>query len=78
MSWKEFENNIYLDIEKTKKMDNYNFMNILVIINTITTSFSFDNINDEKERSYNIKKILDSKNINYINGVEGLKSIGKK
>jgi len=59
-------------------MDNHSFMNLIVIIYTNTSSFSFDNVNDEKDRSYSIKKIIEPKNLFYINGVEGLKSIGKK
>ena len=59
-------------------MDNHSFMNIIVIINTNSNSFNFDNVNDEKDRSYSIKKIIETKNLFYINGTEGLKSMGKK
>ncbi len=78
VSRKEFENNIFSDINKAKSMDNHSFINIIVIIYTNTSSFNFDNVNDEKDRNYSIKKIIELKNLFYINRVEGLKSIEKK
>ena len=59
-------------------MDNYQYMNIIVLIYCNSYNFSFDQVNEEKERNYNIKKILDSKNLFFINGLEGLKTLSKK
>ena len=78
MSWKDYENSIHLDISKVKKIDNYSFTNLVVLIYSNSNSFSFDIVNDDKERIYNIKKILDPKNLIYINGTEGLKNNSKK
>ena len=59
-------------------MDNYQYMNIIVLIYCNNNNFSFDTVNEDKERSYNIKKIVDPKNLFFINGIEGLKSSSKK
>ena len=59
-------------------MDNYQYMNIIVLVYCNNNHFSFDTVNEEKERNYNIKKILDSKNLFFINGLEGLKALSKK
>ena len=78
ISWKDYENSIYIDINKVKKMDNYNYVNILILLFTNSSSFGFDNFNEDKERSYNIKRAVDNKNIFIINGLEGLKSTCRK
>ena len=78
ISWKDLESSIYMDITKAKKMDNYQFVNIVVLIYANSSSFSFDNVSEDRERNYNIKKIVDPKNIFYIAGSEGLKNIAKK
>ncbi len=78
LTWKEYENSIYIDITKIKKMDNYKFVNILILLFSPTSSFSFDNYNEDRERSYNIKKIVDSKNIYCVYGQDGLKNIARK
>lgn len=77
ISWKDFENSIYSDINKIKKMDNYPFVNILTLIFS-PPSFNFDNVNEDKDRVYAIKKILEPKNLHYIPGSDALKSIAKK
>lgn len=78
ITWKDFENSIFLDISKVKKMDNYQWLNIISLIFTTNNSFSFDSVNEDKERNYSLKKIIDPKNIYYINGNEGLKNISKR
>lgn len=78
VAWKDYENSIYIDTSKAKKMDNYSFFNIIVLIYTNSPGFSFDNHNEDKERNYNIKKIIDPKNLYYISGADGLKNISKK
>ena len=77
-SWKEVENSYFSEISKVKTMDNYQYMNIIVLIYCNNNNFSFDTVNEDKERSYNIKKIVDPKNLFFINGIEGLKSSSKK
>ena len=78
MSWREYENAIFIDISKCKKFEKSENMNIVVIIITNASSFNFDNVNDEKDKLYSIKKILDPKNLYYLNGLENLKNISKK
>jgi hypothetical protein len=78
ISYKDYENSIFSDIQKAKKMDNYTFTNVLVFIFTNSQSFNFESLNDEKEKSYSIKKALDPKNLHYIVGSDGLKAIAKK
>lgn len=78
ISWKDFENSIFIDINKAKKMDNYQFVNLVVVIFCNTSSFTFDNVSEDGQRSYNIKKMVDPKNIFYIAGTDGLKNISKK
>lgn len=78
ITWKDYENSIYMDINKAKKMDNYPFVNIIVLIYSNVSSFSFDNVNEDKERGYAIRKLLDPKNLYYVNSTEGLKSISRK
>lgn len=78
VSWREFENSIFIDISKCKKIEKSEFLNIVVIIITNSSSFNFDNVNDEKDKIYSIKKILDAKNLIYINGLENLKSNARK
>jgi hypothetical protein len=56
-SWKEVENSYFSEISKVKTMDNYQYMNIIVLIYCNNNNFSFDTVNEDKERSYNIKKI---------------------
>lgn len=77
-SWKEVENGIYSEIAKVRTMDNYTFMNILLLIYCNNSSFTFDSVIEDKERAFNIKKVVDPKNIFYINGLEGLKTASKK
>ncbi len=78
ISWREFENSIFIDISKCKKIEKNEFLNIIVLIITNSNSFNFENVNDEKDKIYSIKKILDPKNLFYINGLETLKTISKK
>jgi hypothetical protein len=78
ISWKDIESSTYADISKTKSMDNYQFLNIIVLVYCSNNNFSFDNVIEEKERNYNIKKIIDPKNLFFINGLEGLKAVSKK
>lgn len=78
ISWKEVENSTFADISKAKTMDNYQYMNIIVLIYCNNSNFTFDSVNEEKERNYNIRKIIDPKNILFINGLEGLKALSKK
>lgn len=51
-------------------------MNIIVVVFS-ETSFSFDSVTTEKERPYNIKKIIDPKNLFYIRSTDNLKSPAK-
>ena len=76
--WKEIESSTYAEIAKTKSMDNYQYMNVIVLIYCNSSSFTFDSVIEEKERNSNIKKIVDPKNIFFINGLEGLKTVSKK
>jgi hypothetical protein len=78
ISWKDIESSTFADISKTKSMDNYQFLNIIVLVYCSNNNFSFDNVIEEKERNYNIKKIIDPKNLFFINGLEGLKAVSKK
>jgi hypothetical protein len=78
ISWKDIESSTYADISKTKSMDNYQFLNLIVLVYCSNNNFSFDNVIEEKERNYNIKKIIDPKNLFFINGLEGLKAVSKK
>ncbi len=78
ISWKDIESSTYADISKTKSMDNYQFLNIIVLVYCSNNNFSFDNVIEEKERKHNIKKIIDPKNLFFINGLEGLKGVSKK
>ena len=78
ISWKDIESSTYTDLSKTKTMDNYQYMNIVVLVYCNSNNFSFDNVIEEKERNYNIKKIIDPKNLFFINGLEGLKALNKK
>jgi hypothetical protein len=78
ISWKDIESSTYADISKTKSMDNYQFLNIIVLVYCSNNNFSFDNVIEEKERNHNIKKIIDPKNLFFINGLEGLKGVSKK
>jgi hypothetical protein len=77
ISWKEYENAIYNEINKIKKVDKLQYSNIVVLIYHNQSSFSFDNFSDDKERPYSIRKLLDPKNLYYINQ-DGLKGISKK
>lgn len=78
ITWREFENSIFIDISKCKKIEKTEFLNIVVIIITNSSSFTFDNVNDEKDKIYSIKKILEPKNLFYINGLDSLKAAAKK
>lgn len=78
ISWREFENSIFIDISKCKKIEKSEFLNIVVILITNSSSFNFDSVNDEKDKIYSIKKILDPKNLIYINGLDSLKANAKK
>lgn len=78
VSWKDTENSIYADLSRTKSMDNYPFLNIIVLVYCSNNNFSFDNVIEDKERNYNIRKIIDPKNLFFINGLEGLKAVSKK
>ena len=77
VSLKDYENSIFSEITKIKKSDNYSFTNIVLIIYN-NTNYTFDSYSEDKERPYNLKKVIDSKNIFYIYGVDGLKNISKK
>ena len=78
MSWKDVENSIFSDISKAKNMDNYQYMNIIVLVYCNNSNFTFDNVIEDKERNSSLRKIVDPKNIFYINGLEGLKTLSKK
>ncbi len=78
VSWREFENSIFINIIKCKKMEKSEFVNIVVILITNSSSFNFESVNDEKDKIYSIKKILDAKNLIYINGLDNLKANSKK
>lgn len=78
VSWKEYENSIYIDITKCKKIEKSEFVNVVVIIITNSSSFNFESINDEKDKFYSIKKLLEPKNLIYVNGIENMKNISKK
>jgi hypothetical protein len=78
ISLKDYENSIFTEITKIKKSDNYPFTNIVLLIYNNNSSFIFDSYSEDKERPYNLKKVIDLKNIFYINGVDGLKTIAKK
>jgi hypothetical protein len=78
VAWKEVESNIYAEISKAKTMDNYAYMNIITLIYCSSGNFNFDSVIEDKERAFAIKKAVDPKNIFYINGVDGLKSLSKK
>ena len=78
ISFKDYESSIFIEISKIKKSDNYPFTNIVLLIYNSNSSFTFDSYSEDKERSHNLKKLIDFKNIFYINGVDGLKTIAKK
>ena len=78
ISWKEYENSIYIEIAKCKKLEKSEYVNVVVLIITNSSSFNFDSINDEKDKFYSIKKLLEPKNLFYINGIENMKNISKK
>jgi hypothetical protein len=78
ISFKDYESSIFIEISKIKKSDNYPFTNIVLLIYNSNSSFTFDSYSEDKERSHNLKKLIDLKNIFYINGVDGLKTIAKK
>lgn len=78
VSWREFENSIFIDIQKCKKLEKNDHANIVVIIIANSSSFNLDHVNDEKDKIYSIRKSLDVKNLFYINGLESLKSWAKK
>jgi hypothetical protein len=77
ITWKDYENAIYSEIIKIKKIDQIQNTNIVVLIYHNQSSFNFDNFSDDKDRSYSIRKILDPKNLYYVNQ-DGLKGISKK
>jgi hypothetical protein len=77
VSWKDYESSISLDINKAKKMDNYPFFNVVIILYANSSTFSFDNFIEDKERVYNLKKYVDMKNLIVV-GPEGFKNISKK
>jgi len=78
ITWREFENSVFIDISKCKKIEKSEFLNIVVIVITNSSSFNFESVNDEKDKIYSIKKILDAKNLFYVNGLDNLKSNAKK
>ena len=78
ISFKDYESSIFMEITKIKKSDNYPFTNIILLIYGSNSSFTFDSYSEDKERSYNLKKLIDLKNIFYISGVDGFKTIAKK
>jgi hypothetical protein len=77
ISWKDYENAIYNEIVKIKKIDQIQHTNIVVLVYHNQSSFNFDNFNEDKDRSYSIRKVLDPKNLYYVNQ-DGLKGISKK
>jgi len=78
ISWREYENSIFIDINKCKKIEKNEFLNLVVFVITSSNSFTFESVNDEKDKIYSIKKVLEPKNLIYINGLESLKNNSKK
>jgi hypothetical protein len=77
ITWRDYETAIYQDIMKAKKSDNYPFVNVIVIIYS-NNSFNFDHVNEDRERNYSIKKILESKSLYYVTSNDGFKNMSRK
>lgn len=78
ITWKDYELNIYSDIIKIRKTDNFPYLNIVLFIFSNINSFTFDNVSEDKEREYSIKRLLENKNLYYIYGNDYLKTNAKK
>lgn len=67
LTWLDFENKICTDIHKIRKSDCYSSMCIIVVIFTISQAITLDSVNEIKDKTFSIKKQLDSKFIYYMN-----------